>query len=286
MHATHPTSHVKIYESIVAVMRDVEAIGKDRRNDAQRYQFRGIDDVYNELHSTLAKHGVFTVPRVLSERSEERLSKQGGTMIYRVLRIRFRFFAVDGSYVDAVVIGEGMDSGDKAANKAMSVAHKYAFLQVFAIPTADDKDPENDSHHVQSRSNSNNQNHAPANAAPDADPQRSKPNVAPAATKPADPPYDGRTEQFNFMVTHAKTYGIDAHDSHVELNRFLVDKKATSSTVRARIRDWMVAHFAKTNGVNDPAYFERIAADVANIPNKELGKAITDWLAEYQPNAV
>jgi hypothetical protein len=38
-----------------------------------------------------------------------------------------------------------MDSGDKATNKAMSVAHKYALIQVFAIPTADDKDPENES---------------------------------------------------------------------------------------------------------------------------------------------
>jgi hypothetical protein len=47
-----------------------------------------------------------------------------------------------------VVIGEGMDSGDKASNKAMAVAHKYAIIQVFAIPTEDDKDPENDSHEV------------------------------------------------------------------------------------------------------------------------------------------
>ncbi len=42
-----------------------------------------------------------------------------------------------------------MDSGDKASNKAMSVAHKYAFLQVFCIPTKDDKDPEVDTPQVQ-----------------------------------------------------------------------------------------------------------------------------------------
>ena len=42
------------------------------------------------------------------------------------------------------VIGEGMDSGDKASNKAMSVAHKYAIMQLLSIPTEDAKDPEND----------------------------------------------------------------------------------------------------------------------------------------------
>jgi len=41
-----------------------------------------------------------------------------------------------------------MDSGDKAANKAMAVAHKYALLQAFCIPTEDVKDPETNHHEV------------------------------------------------------------------------------------------------------------------------------------------
>ena len=139
----------QVFSAIVAVMQDVEHIGKNRQNEAQRYKFRGIDDVYNALHSILAKHGVFSVPTVLEDRHEERLSKSGSANIYRVLKIQYRFFAKDGSFFDAVVIGEGMDSGDKASNKAMAVAHKYALLQVFAIPTEEEKDPEVDSHEVQ-----------------------------------------------------------------------------------------------------------------------------------------
>lgn len=50
----------------------------------------------------------------------------------------------DGSYVDAVTIGEGMDSGDKATNKAMAVAFKYACFQVFCIPTVEMNDPDGD----------------------------------------------------------------------------------------------------------------------------------------------
>jgi hypothetical protein len=34
----------------------------------------------------------------------------------------------------------------------MSVAHKYALLQAFCIPTDDAKDPENESHEVKSKS--------------------------------------------------------------------------------------------------------------------------------------
>jgi hypothetical protein len=35
-----------------------------------------------------------------------------------------------------------MDSGDKASNKALSIGLKYAMLQVFCIPTEDEKDPD------------------------------------------------------------------------------------------------------------------------------------------------
>lgn len=137
-----------IYKKIALVMRDIDAISKARKNAQQGYNFRGIDDVYNELHEPLARHGVFTLPEVIEERTEERTNAKGTTLIYRVLKIMFTFCAEDGSKVCAVVIGEGMDTGDKASNKAMSVAHKYALMQVFAIPTEDEKDPEIHHHQV------------------------------------------------------------------------------------------------------------------------------------------
>lgn len=44
------------------------------------------------------------------------------------------------------MVGEGMDSGDKASNKALAVAFKYACFQVFCIPTEEMKDPDEESH--------------------------------------------------------------------------------------------------------------------------------------------
>jgi hypothetical protein len=144
-----------IYKQMVAVMRDTGAIGKGRfasTGGQGGYNFRGIDDLYNALQSALSANGVFCVPQVLAERSEERQSRNGANLIYRIIIVQYTFYAEDGSSVVAKVVGEAMDSGDKASNKAMSAAQKYAFLQVFAIPTEEPKDSENDTHEVQGKS--------------------------------------------------------------------------------------------------------------------------------------
>ncbi len=139
----------KIYKQISAVMADVGAIGKNRDNTQQRYKFRGIDDVYNELQKVLARHKVFTVPKVLKHEREERESKAGGTLIYMIITMEYTVYAVDGSSITSIILGEAMDAGgDKASNKAMSAAHKYCLLQLFCIPTEEPKDSENDSPEV------------------------------------------------------------------------------------------------------------------------------------------
>ena len=131
-----------IYKKIIEVMQDINAISKGRKNDQQHFMFRGIDDVMNELHPTLAKCGVFVLPNVLEETRATGKTARGGDMFYTRLKIKFGFYAEDGSHVDAVVIGEAMDTGDKASNKALSIGLKYAMLQVFCIPTEDEKDPD------------------------------------------------------------------------------------------------------------------------------------------------
>lgn len=141
----------KIYSAICACMADIGAVGKNSRNSAQGFMFRGIDAVMNAINPALIKHGIFVVPEVLEQTREERTNAKGTTLIYSVCRIKYTFCAADGSSVSAVVIGEGMDSGDKATNKAMSIAFKYACFQVFCIPTEEMKDPDAESHEVQPR---------------------------------------------------------------------------------------------------------------------------------------
>jgi hypothetical protein len=131
----------KIYGALAKIMRFAKAIGKDSQNSQQGFRFRGIDAVMNNLHPLFADAGVVILPNVLEDRVEERQTKSGGNLIYRVLKIRFDFAAEDGSMASATVIGEGMDSGDKASNKAMAVALKYALTQLLLLPY-DEVDPD------------------------------------------------------------------------------------------------------------------------------------------------
>ncbi len=136
------TTEGKIYKAIPGIMGEINAVGKNKKNTQQGFMYRGIDDVMNAINPALVKHNVFIVPEVMEQSREERKTAKGGSLLYSVCRMKFRFCADDGSYVEAVTIGEGMDSGDKATNKAMAVAFKYACFQVFCIPTEEMKDPD------------------------------------------------------------------------------------------------------------------------------------------------
>lgn len=139
---------MNIYEAIAAVMGEIGAVGKTSKNAQQGFMFRGIDAVMNAINPALTKYKVFIVPEVIDQTREERTGRNGTTLIYSVCKIKYTFYAEDGSNVSAVVIGEGMDAGDKATNKAMSIAFKYACFQVFCIPTEEMKDPDAESHEV------------------------------------------------------------------------------------------------------------------------------------------
>lgn len=134
-----------IYQAINEVMEACGAVGKDMNNRQQGYNYRGIDDVMNALNPALKKAKVFASPEVLESTREERHTAKGGLLIYSIAKVKYTFYAADGSSVSAIVIGEGMDSGDKSMNKAMSAAYKYALFQVFCIPTEEMVDSEVDS---------------------------------------------------------------------------------------------------------------------------------------------
>lgn len=134
---------MKVYEAINKVQAALakEGISKSRKNAQQGYAFRGIDDVYNALAPKLAEHGLCILPRVLSRFCEERQTKAGSTLFYVTVEVEFDFVAAeDGSKHVVKTYGEAMDSADKATNKAMSAAFKYACIQAFAIPTEGDLD--------------------------------------------------------------------------------------------------------------------------------------------------
>lgn len=138
-----------VHAGIVAVLSERPNVAKSRQNTQQNYAFRGIDDFYERLQPLMASHGLHILPhRVVEDSLFEREStgKDGSkrTIIHVRQRIEFRVYhAVDGSFVSAETTGEAMDfGGDKASNKAMSSAMKYALMQIFLVPTGEDNDTE------------------------------------------------------------------------------------------------------------------------------------------------
>ena len=140
-----------VYTAIAAVTAQMskEGIAKDSKNQQQGYSFRGIDAIYNALSPMLAANKLCILPRIVSREITERVNNKGTALFYVTVEAEFDFVsAEDGSKHVVKTFGEAMDSGDKATNKAMSAAYKYAAMQTFCIPTEGDNDADATTHEV------------------------------------------------------------------------------------------------------------------------------------------
>ena len=130
----------KIYSAIASIMQNIGAIGKEQEakkaNGERLYKFRGIDAVLNALHPLFVEYKLFSIPVV----KNVDIATIGNTK-RAVVNVDYVFTsAEDGSSITVSMTGEGMDSGDKAVNKALSAAYKYACFQLFCIPTEGDNE--------------------------------------------------------------------------------------------------------------------------------------------------
>ena len=124
-----------------------KGIAKSHKNESQGFKFRGIDDVMNRMAQHLVEAGLVIVPHIRSREVNERVNTRGNPLFYVTVLVDFTVYSVkDGSHVVCSVPGEAMDSGDKATNKALSIAYKYMAFQLFAIPI--DEDPDRHTHEV------------------------------------------------------------------------------------------------------------------------------------------
>ena len=228
----------KIYSAIIDAMGQISAVSKSRTNGTQGFAYRGIDDVMNELHGILATSRIFIVPTVLAEERTTGTTSRGGTMFYTRLKIKFTFYADDGSNVESVVIGEAMDTGDKASNKALSIGLKYALLQVFCIPTEDDKDPDAVSPDFNSSQNKPSQ--PMGNAQP-----KSQPIQQPTMQQP-----NGLEDAKNRLQTLVKTFGKPLEGKPLKLANETLLSATTVEQVEAmnkRVCDYLGKMGIKVN---------------------------------------
>lgn len=135
-----------IAQAMSAIMTEVGAIAKKDKNTSQGFNFRGIDSVVNAVSPALQKHGVIVVPSVEDyEYATVEIGRNRTAMGHVKVKVTYTFIGAQGDEIKATVVGEAMDSGDKATAKAMSVAFRTALLQALALPT-DEPDPDSQSY--------------------------------------------------------------------------------------------------------------------------------------------
>ncbi len=197
-----------IQAALAAVMNDVTHVGKEGKNSAQGYTFRGIDGVLNAVGPAFRRHGVIALPHV--ERSEHQLVEVGKNrtpMRQATVIVRYVFHGPRGDSLDCVVAAEAMDSGDKATSKAMSVAHRTALIQALALPT-----------------------HEP-------DPDASSYERAPAGTSDitAPPASTGNSDDFPITPFEAKRELLDACGGNAERAREIWGERKFNGMNRAEL---------------------------------------------------
>ena len=113
-------------------------------------------DVLDNVKPIEKKYRVFSYPvkreiidkDVLVKETEFTNGNTGDTTITKTntlfMRIEtiYRFVNIDNpdEYVETIVYGDGLDTGDKAPGKAMTYADKYALMKAYKLSTGDDPD--------------------------------------------------------------------------------------------------------------------------------------------------
>ena len=135
----------QIYELMSEAAKRIGVIGKDRKVafGSTRYNFRGIDDVYNSCSHVFNELGI-TLSPMFSNLTREVVAGPKGNTVHVTLMLSLEYMAPDGSSSITTTFGEALDTSDKAVNKAMSAAVKYAHFTTFSIPTEEKKDSEYD----------------------------------------------------------------------------------------------------------------------------------------------
>ena len=139
------TERLTVHQALSKVMGDVQAVKKDSKNQAQRFNFRGIDAVMNAVGPALRKYGVTILPEDVEVHRSNGTTASGKQTAEVAVKVTYRIYGPAGDSIHGKVAAEAMDFGDKAIAKAMSVAYRTFLLQALTIPT-DEPDPDSESY--------------------------------------------------------------------------------------------------------------------------------------------
>lgn len=123
-----------IHAKLATISSQIQSIPKNSTNKDEQWKFRSIYDIYNHLQPIFRREGVFLLPKILDS-SESIVNTQKGRAFRVKIKVEWIFSCSDGSSISSVMLGEGIDSSDKASNKALTASLKYLLIYMNLIPT-------------------------------------------------------------------------------------------------------------------------------------------------------
>jgi len=125
-----------VITALHGVLRDMPEMAKRR---VQSFQAFNVDDVYATLRPLLVKHGLVIVPAVRSVDYDHGTFQKGTEFIDARIVVDYDIWCTsDGTRIQMTGAAEGRDTQDKATNKALQQAFKYALIQLLLINTGED----------------------------------------------------------------------------------------------------------------------------------------------------
>jgi hypothetical protein len=119
------------------------AIGKDSTGDGIQYHYRGIEAIKAALKPLLGEHGLTYRLVGITDETYDTVPVGDRGKVWQRTRFKAHWLlrGPDGDELEAVSLGVGVDSSDKAENKAVTTAEKQMLLTTFCV--ADSEDPDN-----------------------------------------------------------------------------------------------------------------------------------------------
>ena len=128
-----------IHKAMLAVMKQLGGIGKNQKVEhGGTFNYRGVDDIYNRAHAVLVDCGVIILPQVLEQTTEDKMTSTGKPTMLATVRVKYVFYAADGSSIEAITAGAATDNAGRAIAQAQSDAYKQAIFKTFCVPTYDE----------------------------------------------------------------------------------------------------------------------------------------------------
>lgn len=126
---------MSVHSKMLEVMKSVRYLSKDGKIDFGNTHYKAMTEekVTTTMRTALIEQGLVVYPVAQDHHREGNISHVDVT--YRIVDTEN-----PEDYIEVVSCGDGYDTQDKGAGKAMTYAFKYMFLRTFAIPTGEDPD--------------------------------------------------------------------------------------------------------------------------------------------------